>query len=524
MDEKMINIREFVLSNKQTIKNAFEGSTALDESMGNSVNDPFRCITLYEFLKSESQPTMEFFVQLRKELEGLEMFEKNNDLYRFHQSEDLKLCKGEAISAIRKLFNEEVRQLMIDVTGISLNETVNLTYSVYQQGDVLLCHDDELDTRRIAFVLYISPEWSVEDGGALNLFNTDTNGCPNKIVHSLVPRENAFLFFEVAPNSYHEVAEILSKDRKRLSINGWFHADELIIRPPPYVEPPIALESPGDIDSVEFFSWINPMYLDPETQLQIQEAFEDSSELSLDNFFSIDKYTELCEAMNLESNWQLKGPANKRRYFTYVGENDIVTKCLAIMKSEAMFLVLSQLTGLKLHPLAEGDESDAESGPSNSKKAKVEKSNGDGPSNSNGAKVQESNEVGNGSEKNQGTANCIAEFRKFDLGCYTLLHDTDSQVTAADYCLDVEIFFNLHQWSPEFGGSTNYIVRGEDESLLEINPKPNCLALIYRDPDSIRFMKYLNHIDAENNQKRKGFQDLNATYYEAKTKTSESDD
>ena len=37
--------------------------------------------------------------------------------------------------------------------------------------DILLCHDDELDDRRIAFIYYLVPEnWTEQDGGALDLF------------------------------------------------------------------------------------------------------------------------------------------------------------------------------------------------------------------------------------------------------------------------------------------------------------------------------------------------------------------
>ena len=32
-------------------------------------------------------------------------------------------------------------------------------------SDVLLCHDDELEGRRIAFIFYLVPEWTKEDGG-----------------------------------------------------------------------------------------------------------------------------------------------------------------------------------------------------------------------------------------------------------------------------------------------------------------------------------------------------------------------
>ena len=39
--------------------------------------------------------------------------------------------------------------------------------------DVLLCHDDELDSRRIAFAFYLVPTWTREDGGTLDLFDMD---------------------------------------------------------------------------------------------------------------------------------------------------------------------------------------------------------------------------------------------------------------------------------------------------------------------------------------------------------------
>lgn len=39
--------------------------------------------------------------------------------------------------------------------------------------DVLLCHDDELEGRRIAFILYLVPPWLSTDGGSLDLFGTN---------------------------------------------------------------------------------------------------------------------------------------------------------------------------------------------------------------------------------------------------------------------------------------------------------------------------------------------------------------
>jgi len=45
--------------------------------------------------------------------------------------------------------------------------------SVFCCEDVLLCHDDELDSRRVAFALYLTPSWSQQDGGLLDVFDSD---------------------------------------------------------------------------------------------------------------------------------------------------------------------------------------------------------------------------------------------------------------------------------------------------------------------------------------------------------------
>ncbi|MEQ2192254.1 hypothetical protein XENOCAPTIV_009151, partial [Xenoophorus captivus] len=39
---------------------------------------------------------------------------------------------------------------------------------------VLLCHDDELEGRRVAFILYLVPPWQSSDGGTLDLYSTDS--------------------------------------------------------------------------------------------------------------------------------------------------------------------------------------------------------------------------------------------------------------------------------------------------------------------------------------------------------------
>ena len=38
--------------------------------------------------------------------------------------------------------------------------------------DYLLCHDDQLEGRRFAYILYLTPDWEESDGGSLQLFNS----------------------------------------------------------------------------------------------------------------------------------------------------------------------------------------------------------------------------------------------------------------------------------------------------------------------------------------------------------------
>ena len=41
-------------------------------------------------------------------------------------------------------------------------------------ADTLLCHDDELEERHIAYIFYLVPDsWGREDGGTLDLFDVD---------------------------------------------------------------------------------------------------------------------------------------------------------------------------------------------------------------------------------------------------------------------------------------------------------------------------------------------------------------
>ena len=67
--------------------------------------------------------------------------------------------------------------------------------------------------------------------------------------------------------------------------------------------------------------WINPSYLDPLVQSEIQTKFETDSEIELTKFLLPDKLQAVKEALQSEGVlWNKRGPPNKR----WILENKIL--------------------------------------------------------------------------------------------------------------------------------------------------------------------------------------------------------
>ncbi|TFK00114.1 plasma protease C1 inhibitor [Platysternon megacephalum] len=470
-------------------------------------------------------PCPRFLDGLQRELLDLDFHQKCNDLYKFKQSSDLKKRKEPHISALRKVLFEEFREWLSVVTQVELEPTIDLSCAKYEYTDALLCHDDELEGRRIAFILYLVPPWEKSDGGTLDLYSTDGHFQPQQVVKSLVPSWNSLAFFEVSPVSFHQVSEVLTEGKCRLSVSGWFHGPT-VARPPRYIESLLPRSPHLPYDHEILYEWINPVYLDMDSQAQIQEEFEERSELLLKNFFKGEKFQLVCEALQKEDiKWISRGPPNKRCYEKAEEGSlpDVLRKCLEFFRSEALFLLLSNFTGLKLHFLASSDDEDEEgeegraadcTGHSSSKPKQGEssqKANGDADQvdqPENDPQTKESD-----TKNSSSVPMCMGELRHWTNGHYTLVHDT--QIT--EFALDLLFFCGCEDWDAEYGGFTSYIAKGEDEELLTVNPENNCLALIYRDKETLKFVKYVNHRSLERpkkQQSRAGFWDFSFVYYE----------
>ena len=51
----------------------------------------------------------------------------------------------------------------------------------------------------------------------------DDTKSPVNIIKKIFPNKNQLTLFEVTEKSFHEVGEIISEDKLRVSISGWFY-------------------------------------------------------------------------------------------------------------------------------------------------------------------------------------------------------------------------------------------------------------------------------------------------------------
>ena len=286
---------------------------------------PFPYLSLPNFIDSD------FLKQLLEELQNLDYVSKDNDLYLFSQTEnDLKSATSPLVSKLREvLYSQSVISALSKISGIPLYGLDNpskpdLFAAVYNDTSRLLCHDDELEGRRIAFILYLVPEnWSDKDGGQLDLFYQDpTTGQPSHEATALVPTWAGFNFFEVSDKSYHQVREVLAAKKHRVSIGGWYHGPPLkrnpvVVETLPQQTPPKPMAefllagapvglpaAPGKAkvaaeDIID--QWVHRQYRRGNVTKQVQKQFGEQSSIELKSFLRVDVYSDLVkELLDLE--------------------------------------------------------------------------------------------------------------------------------------------------------------------------------------------------------------------------------
>lgn len=201
-----------------------------DEQRGVEVIAEVYPLVVLANLVSEFGDLAERVRESKGEALGLRFREKRNDLYRFFQTDDLKRIAHSSETSV----TPRLRDLFISEQFVSLVERIverplsrhriDFSSQRYSVGEYLLPHDDRLDSRRIAFVYYVT---GPSRGGSLDFFPTDWRAAPTARLgrQSYFPRTgNTLVFFEVSMSSHHQVAPVLQG--LRVSFSGWLHDAE----------------------------------------------------------------------------------------------------------------------------------------------------------------------------------------------------------------------------------------------------------------------------------------------------------
>ncbi|MDO8564280.1 MAG: 2OG-Fe(II) oxygenase family protein [Nanoarchaeota archaeon] len=180
-------------------------------------NSPFPHLVIDNFLNVEK--VAKLALALKKE----EFEEKDSDLFSFKQTQDLHYSENKEIKEfVGFLESQEFSDLVGGMTGIKVESgALDLFGSLYENTSYLLCHDDQLEDRKIAYIIYLGDNFNEDDGGALFL-REDNKGKPGEIAQKYYPKFNSLVMFEVSKKSWHEVEEVIGK-KKRYAIGGWLH-------------------------------------------------------------------------------------------------------------------------------------------------------------------------------------------------------------------------------------------------------------------------------------------------------------
>lgn len=179
--------------------------------------EPYKHVLVKEFLSEDF--AQKVFSALKEE-----KFEhKECDLFSLSQTEDFKFVKNKVLKKFYEFFRSRKFVEWIEkISRIKLKiGTIDMAGSLYGDCDYLLCHDDQLEGRKIAFIYYLNKDFQEGDGGSFVMWEKDRKGNWN-IAEKYSPLWNSFLMFEVSEKSFHEVEENFS-NKERYAIGGWFH-------------------------------------------------------------------------------------------------------------------------------------------------------------------------------------------------------------------------------------------------------------------------------------------------------------
>lgn len=352
-----------------------------------------------EFLSSAGKPFShniisnicpdEFLTQVLDEIkQNTKVNFKESDLFKFYQSIDLANVNEREHGGImpcllklkQSLYSAKFRNFVEKICNLeenTLTEKVDCAANCHTTGCHLLCHDDVIGTRKVSFIIYLTDpkiDWTAKHGGQLELYGSnsgekqDVRLQPDTVpMKTILPTFNSMAYFVVEPGeSFHSVQEVFG-DSPRLSIQGWYHAEDLprnihnatlsrlksTEKGEDTEDPFVAIEdeegsqesggssnecpSLTEAEFTDLKKYINETYLKPESMEEIRKRFEEESSVQLRHFLT-KEWEEVIKVSSAKEDhddklgsglpaldynvgenecWKILGPSHKQRFLEY---------------------------------------------------------------------------------------------------------------------------------------------------------------------------------------------------------------
>ena len=177
---------------------------------------PYPNFALADFLMKEKA------LLLEKNVLKEQFTKQDKDLFSFSNTKGLLHSSNQIVGEFFSfLSSKELLKYMAYLTNEEKFNGIDMHAHKFVQGDYLLFHDDVVEGRGVAYILYLSHGFKEADGGRLRLYDIKK---PQKPVKSVLPLFNSFACFKVSNKSLHNVEEVKT-GKVRLTVGGWFYGD-----------------------------------------------------------------------------------------------------------------------------------------------------------------------------------------------------------------------------------------------------------------------------------------------------------
>ncbi|MBV9843367.1 MAG: 2OG-Fe(II) oxygenase [Sphingomonadaceae bacterium] len=150
-------------------------------------------------------------------------FQFRYDVIRVPDSAAERAARADLLATFASFMSApETLRWVASVTGADDLRIADAQATRYRGGDFLTRHNDKAEgkSRRLAYVLGLTPGWKAEWGGLLHF--QDESGA--NVSRTIVPRFNALSLFTV-PQPHHVSYVAPYAPEPRISITGWLRTD-----------------------------------------------------------------------------------------------------------------------------------------------------------------------------------------------------------------------------------------------------------------------------------------------------------